>query len=242
MIQTITVASLIGPPVSSMLRPRWIVNVLILLFTVASIFPQASKALQKKVSANHEYKQRTRVAPSPGLKNYVKKRSKRSTASLPHRWYSFISPDRDFTLAFPKKPNREQDTPGPVTSIRLYTVTTENAMTFSINFQDVGGDPIARQSNEWTSDHEQIVAAAARQNGERVVQIHRLSKNIVEMELWETVPQTGANINYLRRDILWRSRVYSLGCGSLLNDRQVDKSICRKFFTSMRLSVGTTRH
>jgi hypothetical protein len=67
-----------------------------------------------------------------------------------------------------------------------------------------------------------------------VVQVHRLAKNVVETEYRMTVGETKADINYLERTILRRGRVYSLGCGSLVDGGEVDKSVCRRFFNSMR--------
>ncbi|MDQ3743233.1 MAG: hypothetical protein M3444_02510 [Acidobacteriota bacterium] len=161
---------------------------------------------------------------------------RRNTQVIAARWYTFTSPDRDFTLDFPREPKREQDNQGPVTLIRAYGLNTDDGMRFSVNFQDVGGYPRSNRNNEFAPDYEETVAAAARREGRRVVQIHRLAKNVVEMELWQTVEESKANLNYLERDILWRGRVYTLGCGSLVDGREVDKSICRRFFNSMRLA------
>lgn len=77
----------------------------------------------------------------------------------------------------------------------------------------MGGDPVAPESNEWDRNVEQLASEADRKDGLRVVQTHRIQKNIVETELWQTVPETGANINYLRRSILRRARVYTLAYG-----------------------------
>jgi hypothetical protein len=151
-----------------------------------------------------------------------------------NQWYTFTSPDKDFTLGFPLKPQRELEEQGPVTLIRTYGLNTRDGMRFSVNFQDVGGDPRSRQSNEFAPDHEEVVASAARRDGRRMIQIHRLAKNIIEMEYQLTVEETNADINYMERTILRRARVYSLGCGSVVDAREVDKSICRKFFNSMR--------
>jgi hypothetical protein len=158
------------------------------------------------------------------------------TASAAGQWYTFASPDGDFTLAFPRKPSREQDGQGPVTLIRTYSVTTESGMYFSVNFQDIGGDPRARRNNKHDSGAEEMMADAARSRGERVIQIHRIAKNIIEMELWQTSQQTGDNINYLTRNILHRGRVYNLGCGSVVNNQEVNKTTCRRFFNSMRFT------
>jgi hypothetical protein len=154
--------------------------------------------------------------------------------AVPKKWFIFTSPDGDFRLQFPAKPNAEAASEGPVTLIRTFSLTTAEGMSFSINFQDKGGDPQASENNEWGRDFEEATSEADRKSGRRVVQIHRLAKNTVEAELWQPVADSGANINYLRRSILRRGRVYTLSCGSILNRRPVDKTICLRFFTSMR--------
>jgi hypothetical protein len=163
-------------------------------------------------------------------------RKKSRSRSVTEFWYLFTSPDQDFTLRFPQEPKHEPSEEGPITTIRMYALNTENGMRFSINFQDLGGDPRSAQNNEWASYVEQMQTQAARNRGERVVQIHRLAKNVIEMESWQTVPQTGANQNYLNRGILWRGRVYNLGCGSLVNNEVANKVICRRFFNSIRFT------
>lgn len=162
--------------------------------------------------------------------------SGRDKARAADRWQTFIGPDGDFTLAFPQKPTREQDDQGLVTMIRAYSVTTESGMHFSVNFQDLGGDPRSRRNNEYDQSAEQMMADAARDRGERVVQIHRIAGNIIETELWQTPPETSNNINYLTRNIVHRGRVYTLGCGSVINNQEVNKTVCRRFFNSMRFT------
>ncbi len=159
----------------------------------------------------------------------------------PGKWYIFKGPDGDFTLAFPEKPALKQVVQGPVTVLRSYEVTTDEGTTFSINFQDIGGDPNASESNEWIGGLEEILSAADRAQNVRVVQTHRLAKNIIESELWIPVTATGANINSLRRSILRRARVYTLGCGPAINEKAVNKPLCQRFFSSMRFLSPTPR-
>ncbi len=155
------------------------------------------------------------------------------------KWYTFTSPDGDFTLAFPRKPILQDVSQGPVTLIRTFTSTLENGMNFSVNFHDVGGDPQARENNEFRQDQEELLSAADREGGIRVVQTHRLAKNVIESEVWQTVPEPAdADINYLRRSILRQGRVYTLACGWLINRKAVDKPTCAKFFNSMRFMHG----
>jgi hypothetical protein len=165
-----------------------------------------------------------------------KRRSARATNSIAFPgWQIFTSPDGDFTLTFPGKPEPfEHDVQGPVTAIRAYNLYTKDGLIFSVNFQDIGGDPGAAENNNFGPDHERIVANAARERGERVMQVRRLAKNVYEMEIRQTLKDTGANIQRLERSILRRGRVYTLGCGSLINNKEVERSVCRKFFNSMR--------
>lgn len=165
------------------------------------------------------------------------RREKSRSRSVVESWYLFTSPDKDFTLQFPQKPKQEPSEQGPITMMRSYALNTEQGMRFSINFQDLGGNPRSSQNNKWASDVEQLTTQAARNRGERVVQIHRLAKNVIEMESWQTVTQTGANQNYLSRSIIWRGRVYGLGCGALLNNEVANKVICRRFFNSIRFTT-----
>jgi hypothetical protein len=149
-------------------------------------------------------------------------------------WYVFTGPEGEFTLSFPKRPGREADSEGQVTLIRTYDAVTDDGMYFSINFQDIGGDPRATENNTWASFLEPMVTEAARNRGERVVQVHRLARNVVELELWQTIQPSGTTQNTLQRSILRRSRIYTLGCASFINGKEVNRSICRRFFQSLR--------
>ncbi|HEV7683670.1 MAG TPA: hypothetical protein VGO68_16195, partial [Pyrinomonadaceae bacterium] len=64
-------------------------------------------------------------------------------------WYVFVSPEGDFTLSFPQRPNQEPDEPGPRTPIRSYALQTQNGMRFSINSQGSFAEPNPRLANEW---------------------------------------------------------------------------------------------
>jgi hypothetical protein len=153
----------------------------------------------------------------------------------PSGWYMFKGPDGDFSLAFPSEPAPyESDVEGPVTIIRHYHLSTKDGKYFSVNIQDTGGNPRSRDANEFDQNNEATVSLAARERGERVVQVHRLAKNIFEMEVWQPVKDSANKLNRLDHAILHRGRLYTLGCGSLIDNKEVDKTICRKFFKSIR--------
>ena len=157
------------------------------------------------------------------------------------QWYVFKSPDGDFTLAFPEKPKLQDVSQGPVTLIRGFGVTTDVGTNFSINFHDIGGDPLARENNEWSRNLEEVLSEADRAQNIRIIQSHRIAPNILEMELLQEVSETNAHINYLRRSIVRRSRVYTLVCGPVINNQKVDKPLCERFFNSMRFLNQTVK-
>jgi hypothetical protein len=175
------------------------------------------------------------VAPNWVTSGQRRTSSRKPNTATPVGWYSFTGPDGDFSLAFPAKPQPfESDVEGPVTTIRHYHLSTKDGKYFSVNIQDVGGDPRSRDANQFDPDNESKVAIAARERGERVVQVHRLAKNIFEMEVWQPVKDSANKLHRLDHAILHRGRLYTLGCGSLIDNKEVDKTICRKFFKSIR--------
>jgi len=215
---------------------RQLISSLLFLIPLLALLVTLSE-LGATSSANSRFEAQTPafVISKSYSRTSQKARAKKSNARA-DRWFTFKGPDGDFTLFFPAKPSQEQATEGPVTDIRTYSLTTVEGMRFSVNFNDIGGDPNARENNQWAKNAEDLIAAADRKSGSRVVQIHRLERNVVETELWQSVPDSGAKIHYIRRSILRRARVYTLACGSVVNGEAVDKPICLKFFASLRFT------
>ena len=162
------------------------------------------------------------------------KRTVRSRKPRVDQWFIFKGPDGEFTLAFPEKPALKQVEEGPITIVRSYEVTSQDGLVFSVNFQDIGGDPNAPESNEWITDLEAKLAAADRAQNVQVIQTHRLAKNIIESELLLHSQINGTELHSLRRNILRRARVYTLGCGSVIDKKPVDKNVCERFFHSIK--------
>lgn len=120
--------------------------------------------------------------------------------------------------------------------IRHYHLFTKAGQYFSVNFQDLGGEPLSRDRNELAKNDEILISRATRERGERVVQVHRLAKNIVEMEVWQPVKNTNQWNNRIDHSVVHHGRMYTLGCGSLLEDREADKPTCQRFFKSIRFT------
>ena len=56
--------------------------------------------------------------------------------------------------------------------IRHYHLSTKDREYFSVNFQDMGGDPTSRDANEFDAKAESSISVTARERGERVIQVH----------------------------------------------------------------------
>ena len=164
-------------------------------------------------------------------------RKRKENIATVDRWYVFVSPDGDFTLSFPQKPSREPDGQGPRTPIKSFGLYSENRMRFSINLQGLAEGPIPSLANEWNDGYSQEQLTRDRENNRRVVHTQRIDKHTFEAEIWDAGTDTGESINYIRRTIIRRARLYTLLCGSEIYGRKVDKGTCRRFFNSMRFVV-----
>ena len=156
-------------------------------------------------------------------------------ATTAEAWQTFAGPDGDFTVSLPGRPSRAADAQGPVTTIRFYELITDK-MHFVVNFQGLGGDPKARVSNEYAAGYEGLLSDSLREQGQRIVRMRRIARNMVDVEAWQTPKETGADQHYLTRYIIRRGRTYQLNCASRIGGQEVDRAICRRFFSSFRFS------
>lgn len=173
---------------------------------------------------------------SQTIKSSRTRSKSQGTQATTKKWFTFRGPDSEFTLLFPGKPRAEDSVPSPFSDIRGYRFTTPGGMTFALNLLDIGGDPNAAHNNRWNEELERLLSEADRKQGLRVVQMRRLAKNTTEFELWQEIPETNSHINYLRRSIIRRSRVYTLSCGWLIDRKRVDRLTCHQFFDSLRFT------
>jgi hypothetical protein len=60
------------------------------------------------------------------------------------------------------------------------------------------------------------------------VQVHRLAENIFEMEVWQPIKDSPSKLHRLDHAILRRGRMYTLGFGSLIDNKEVYRAVCRK--------------
>jgi hypothetical protein len=148
----------------------------------------------------------------------------------PVKWYTFTSPDRDFTIEFPSKPAHEEDALGTVGVIRRYSSTTDTYY-FGIVYQDVG-----HAASDLTPTHEESIAALLKERGHKIISVRRLSKNTSQTELWSPSQTPGKFLHRIDRTIVSNDRIYTLGCSSRVAEREVDKAVCRRFFGSFRIT------
>jgi hypothetical protein len=150
-------------------------------------------------------------------------------------WQTFTGPEGDFKVNLPGKPIRTADSPGPVTVVRSFDLETVDGMFFSVSLTDAGGDPRSRENNVLGPDAERLLIEEARARGQEIIQTRRLTRNSIEIEMRWPKP-AGNGIHNLTRQTLRRGRLYSLLCGSTVDGKDVDRSVCRRFFNSLRFA------
>lgn len=149
-------------------------------------------------------------------------------------WYTFSGPDKDFILDFPTKPTRAEDVQGPVTILRRY-VSTTNTTYFEISIQDYGGAPDSPEANSYGPKFEQNLSQMLSEDGFRIVQIRRTTKNTYEIEAWTPSLTPGKYLHSLARGVLQKGRQYRMTCSGLIIGGEVDRRVCRRFFNSFRI-------
>lgn len=135
-------------------------KVRILAFALILSFLAISASVRDSVLAQRTTKNRHRVAEID-------------------RWYVFVSPNGDFTLSFPEKPNREADEPGPDSVFKSYGLYTQNGMRFSVNLSQLPMDPNLPSANQWTDEVERSLLADDRENKRHMVSSRRIGKKYV---------------------------------------------------------------
>lgn len=152
------------------------------------------------------------------------------------RWHTFTGPEGDFRVDLPGRPRRGEGTPGPVTTVRSFELTTGDGMMFTIGLQDAGGDPRSRENNVLLPDFERPTIEQARAEGREVVQTRRLGRGSWEMELRWREPARGVRMHAVIRQTLRRGRLYHLGCASVVDGNDLNRAVCNRFFGSLRFT------
>ena len=153
------------------------------------------------------------------------------------KWYTFNSPDEDFTLAFPVKPARLPDVQTESAIVRHYGAETRDIY-LDLNFQDLlvpAGDPAY---STFGPRYEITRAQNVGRDGSRVIGYRRVAANVSDMERWQATDQQDRYIHLLTRSIVYNGRLYLLGCSARPFNQEVDKKVCRRFFNSFRIIGG----
>ncbi|HEX8708804.1 MAG TPA: hypothetical protein VF723_11220 [Pyrinomonadaceae bacterium] len=155
-------------------------------------------------------------------------------SQAPAKWYTFTSPDEDFTLTFPVKPTRLPDVQTESAIVRHYGAETTDIY-FDLNFQDLlvpADDPAY---STFGPRYEITRAQNVSRDGSRVIGHRRVAANVSDMERWQAPGQRDRYIHLLTRSIVHNGRLYLLGCSARPFNQEVDKKVCRRFFNSFRI-------
>lgn len=160
------------------------------------------------------------------------------------QWKTLTSPDKDFTVDFPAKPDRDEfrgktsfGKAGRL--IRRYFVYTDSQM-LAISFQDLEYAPNSQFANSVASSYEQKIKEVAKRDGWKIVRIQRLSNSVAETEAWDRAGASGGYVHAISRTVVRNGQAYDLQCRSVFIGLEVDRGICSRFFNSFHV-VGPPR-
>jgi hypothetical protein len=151
------------------------------------------------------------------------------------RWYSLTSPDRDFLIEFPVKPERLGDIEGPSGTGRIFMLVA-GATAFRLSFTDTGIEPSSHEGNQLPLDFRREMLEHARERGWTVLSSELLRSNVYEQETWSPMKNNPSrSLHHIERSIFRYGRMYALTCSSIIPDLKVDAGVCRRFFGSFRV-------
>jgi hypothetical protein len=150
-------------------------------------------------------------------------------------WYILTSPDKDFIIEFPAKPERNSDNEAPSGTSRNYLLTKDSVL-YQFSYVDTGFDPTDYDANQFPPRFGQELIEHAKENGLTVLRWQLLRINVFEYEVLS--PRKGDRtqiMHWIERHIIRYGRQYTLSCGSAVPNQKVDARICHRFFESFRV-------
>lgn len=156
-------------------------------------------------------------------------------------WHLFRSLGEDFLVRFPSKPQFElgDTVKGEVPVRGRYSYYGE-AIWLSVTFQDLGFPLDSRHANDLGASIEKMLAAYTIERSGKTIRVQRLAKNILEEERVVRSRWSNNNRHVITRFIQRNSRLYTLGCVTLVDGQEIDKKLCRRFLNSFRI-IGVPR-
>lgn len=151
------------------------------------------------------------------------------------RWYIFTSPDNDFVVEFPVKPERQEDTDAPSGTSRNYVLVKDSVL-YQFSYLDTGFNPTDYDANQLPPKFGQGLIEHAKENGSTVLRSRLLRINIFEYEI--LYPRKGDRsqmLHWIERHVIRYGRQYTLSCGSTIPNQKVDVGVCHYFFESFHI-------
>jgi hypothetical protein len=158
-----------------------------------------------------------------------------SPAKINKRWFNLISPDEDFVIEFPARPEREADSEATSGAVRHY-VLQRPAIIFQLSYVDSGFEPNDRESNQFPPKFSQEMIEHAKHAGADVLRSQLLRINVYELEImYPRKDDRNLLLHSVERYLIRYGRQYTLTCASIIPNRKVDERICHRFFNSFRI-------
>jgi hypothetical protein len=159
-----------------------------------------------------------------------------STRSSNEHWYRFFSPDKDFVIQLPSKPERRADDEVPSGTSRNY-ILIKASMIFQLSYVDTGFEPTDQEANQFPPGFSrEMIDHATQERGATMLRSQLLHINIYELEI--IFPRRGDRnimLHSVERYVIRYGRQYTLTCSSTTPNERVDLRVCQRFFDSFRI-------
>lgn len=186
------------------------------------------------------YPERGRSGVHVFLVNEFEKQGASKTApTVDVQWGTLTSPDRDFRIDFPVEPKRDEfrtkRNAGEIGRLtRRYSAYTDTLM-LVISFEDLGYAPNSVFADRVGLAYEQKIREVARRDGWKIISIQRLSNSVAEVEAWERSVKPAGYVHTISRTVIRNGQAYDLQCRSMFVEQEVDRAVCRHFFSSFHV-------
>lgn len=166
-------------------------------------------------------------------KDFKQPRNTQSTNSS--RWHTLTSPDRDFLIEFPAKPERKEDTNAPGGTSRNYVLVKDSVL-YQFSYLDTGFNPADYDANQLPPKFGQGLIEHARETGSTVLRAELLRINVFEYEvLYPRKGDRNQMLHWIERHVIRYGRQYTLSCGSTIPNQKVNAGTCSRYFESFHI-------
>lgn len=178
----------------------------------------------------------SRRQPPKPVKPHTSPATTRQGASSAARPYRLVSPDGDFTLEFPTKPERQADREVAGSTVRDYWLITDS-IAFAFSYSDTEYGARDREGNRLPLTYRRDRLDWVQGEGWAVLRSEWLAVNMYEQEMWmPSRIDPSDKRHFVERSTLRYGRLYLMNYSCPVLNRKLDLAACHRFFDSLHVT------